>query len=65
MNLNTGSIKHVKKVGRGDRNGKGKTAGRGMKGYKARSSKARAVPGFEGGQTGILKASPKFGSPLR
>lgn len=65
VRLNKGSIKRVKKVGRGDRNGKGKTSGRGMKGYKARASKARATPGFEGGQSGILKATPQFGSPLR
>jgi ribosomal protein L15 len=65
VRLNPGAIKFVKKVGRGDRNGKGKYCGRGMKGYKARSSSDRAVPGFEGGQTGILKASSKFGSPYR
>jgi large subunit ribosomal protein L15 len=65
VRLDRGATKFVKKVGRGDRNGKGKTSGRGMKGYQARSSKAVPVPGFEGGQTGILKAPPKFGAPLK
>lgn len=41
--------------------GLGKTSGRGHKGWKARSSKARPTPGYEGGQTGILKAIPFLG----
>ncbi|ORY22536.1 hypothetical protein BCR33DRAFT_670492, partial [Rhizoclosmatium globosum] len=42
--------------------GKGKTSGRGHKGYHARNSKARPVPAFEGGQAGILRAIPKLGN---
>lgn len=39
--------------------------GRGNKGFKARQGKNRPVPGFEGGQTGILKAFRKIGTALR
>ncbi|KAJ3090996.1 YmL10 [Quaeritorhiza haematococci] len=62
---NPGAVKKKKRVGRGLQSGKGKTAGRGQKGYKARQSKSRPVPGFEGGQTGILKAPPKMGITAR
>ncbi|KAI8909215.1 ribosomal protein L18e/L15P, partial [Gorgonomyces haynaldii] len=43
------------------RGGKGATAGRGRKGYGARSHKARPVPAFAGGQTSIVKAFRKYG----
>lgn len=49
-----------KRIGRG-MGGKGKTAGRGTKGYKARRAKATPTRGFEGGQAGIIKALPKIG----
>jgi large subunit ribosomal protein L15 len=43
------------RVGRGISAGKGKTAGRGTKGQKARS---KVRPGFEGGQNPIIKRMP-------
>ncbi|RKO98510.1 hypothetical protein CXG81DRAFT_15830 [Caulochytrium protostelioides] len=47
-----------RKVGRGDCN-KGKSAGRGTKGWKARQHRA-PLPGYEGGQRTLLKALPKL-----
>ena len=47
-----GSRKERTRVGRGDGSGKGKTAGRGTKGQKARGTVRR---GFEGGQNPIYK----------
>ena len=44
-----------KRVGRGESSGKGKTAGRGMKGQKARY---KIKPAFEGGQLPIIKRLP-------
>ena len=44
-----------KRIGRGESSGKGKTAGRGMKGQKARY---KIKPGFEGGQLPIIKRLP-------
>ncbi len=41
-----------KRVGRGLASGKGKTSGRGMNGQRARF---RVQPGFEGGQTPLIK----------
>ncbi len=53
-------IKTSKRVGRGIGSGRGKTAGKGTKGQKARGrNKIRA--GFEGGQTPIFRRLPKFG----
>ncbi len=46
-------------VGRGIGSGKGKTAGRGVKGQKARTGVA--VKGFEGGQSPLLRRMPKRG----
>jgi large subunit ribosomal protein L15 len=46
-------------VGRGIGSGKGKTSGRGVKGYKARSGSA--VKGFEGGQMPLHRRLPKRG----
>jgi len=49
-----------KRVGRGDGSGRGKTCGRGHKGYGSRSgSKSRM--GYEGGQTPALSRFPKIG----
>ena len=50
-----------KALGRGQANGKGKRGGRGNKGYKARNHRAFPTPGFEGGQSGLIKALPKIG----
>lgn len=51
-----GARKDRKRVGRGPGSGLGKTAGRGTKGQKARTSIVR--PGFEGGQTPMVRRSP-------
>ena len=54
-----GSTKKRMRVGRGEGSGKGKTAGRGVKGQKARSGVALA--GFEGGQMPLHMRMPKRG----
>ena len=52
-----GSKKKKIRVGRGEGGRRGKTAGRGTKGLKARS---RLRPGFEGGQTPLSMRIPKL-----
>ena len=53
--------RHVpKRKGRGVGTGKGKTAGRGTKGYNSRSG-GGVRPGFEGGQMPIHRRLPKRG----
>jgi large subunit ribosomal protein L15 len=47
------------RVGRGIAAGKGKTAGRGTKGQKARTGATRK-PGFEGGQNPLMQRLPKL-----
>ena len=54
-----GSTKGRMRVGRGPGSGKGKTAGRGVKGQKARSGVS--VYGFEGGQMPLHMRMPKRG----
>jgi large subunit ribosomal protein L15 len=54
-----GSRKARMRVGRGIGSGKGKTAGRGVKGQKARAGVA--VKGFEGGQMPLHRRLPKRG----
>jgi len=54
-----GARKARRRVGRGIGSGKGKTAGRGVKGQKARSGVA--VKGFEGGQMPLHRRLPKRG----
>ncbi len=54
-----GSTKNRMRVGRGPGSGKGKTAGRGVKGQKARSGVA--IAGFEGGQMPLHMRTPKRG----
>ena len=56
---NPGATKKRLRVGRGAGSGKGKTAGRGVKGQKSRSGVA--VNGFEGGQMPIYMRLPKRG----
>jgi large subunit ribosomal protein L15 len=52
--------KAVKRVGRGQGSGNGKTAGRGEKGQKARSGVS--IPAwFQGGQTPLYRRLPKRG----
>jgi large subunit ribosomal protein L15 len=60
-----GSRTAPKRVGRGIAAGQGKTAGRGTKGQGAR---ANVKPGFEGGQTPLMRRIPKakgFKNPFR
>lgn len=52
-----GSKKKKVRVGRGEAGRRGKTAGRGTKGLKARSKQR---PGFEGGQTPLAMRLPKL-----
>ncbi|NBT40144.1 MAG: 50S ribosomal protein L15 [Alphaproteobacteria bacterium] len=56
---NPGARKSRMRVGRGIGSGKGKTAGRGVKGQKSRSGVA--IKGFEGGQMPIHRRLPKRG----
>ncbi len=56
---NDGARKGRMRVGRGIGSGKGKTAGRGQKGAKARSGVS--VAGFEGGQMPLHMRIPKRG----
>ena len=56
---NPGARKGRMRVGRGIGSGKGKTAGRGQKGAKARSGVS--VAGFEGGQMPLHMRIPKRG----
>ncbi|CAN7171154.1 50S ribosomal protein L15 [Bosea sp. LjRoot90] len=56
---NEGAHKSRMRVGRGIGSGKGKTAGRGVKGQKARAGVA--VKGFEGGQMPLYRRLPKRG----
>jgi large subunit ribosomal protein L15 len=59
LNDNVGARKGRMRVGRGIGSGKGKTAGRGQKGAKARSGVA--INGFEGGQMPLHMRLPKRG----
>lgn len=56
-----GSLKARKRVGRGSGSGHGKTSTRGHKGNKARSGGRKIRPGFEGGQTPLIRRLPKRG----
>lgn len=56
---NPGAHKKRKRLGRGIGSGKGKTAGRGVKGQKARTGVA--LGGFEGGQMPLHRRMPKRG----
>lgn len=62
---NAGARQNRKRVGRGIGSGKGKTAGRGVKGQWARSGVA--IKGFEGGQMPLHRRLPKrgFNNPNR
>ncbi|SNS92332.1 50S ribosomal protein L15 [Tropicimonas sediminicola] len=54
-----GSTPKKKRIGRGPGSGKGKTAGRGIKGQKSRSGVA--INGYEGGQMPLYMRLPKRG----
>jgi large subunit ribosomal protein L15 len=56
---NPGATKKRMRVGRGVGSGKGKTAGRGVKGQKSRSGVS--IHGFEGGQMPLHMRIPKRG----
>jgi large subunit ribosomal protein L15 len=56
---NPGATKKRKRVGRGIGSGKGKTAGRGVKGQSSRAGVA--IKGFEGGQMPLHRRLPKRG----
>ena len=56
---NRGANKKRMIVGRGIGSGKGKTAGRGVKGQKARTGVS--LKGFEGGQMPLIRRMPKRG----
>ena len=56
---NPGARKSRMRVGRGIGSGKGKTAGRGVKGQKSRTGVA--IKGFEGGQMPLHRRLPKRG----
>jgi len=65
MNLETlkpsrGSHHRRKVVGRGEGSGHGGSATRGMKGQRSRRGDHR-MPGFEGGQTPLIRRIPKRG----
>ena len=55
-----GSVREVKRIGRGAGSGQGKTAGKGHKGQKARAGHGMR-PGFEGGQMPLQRRVPKRG----
>ncbi|SES41708.1 LSU ribosomal protein L15P [Tranquillimonas rosea] len=56
---NPGAVTKKMRVGRGPGSGKGKTAGRGIKGQKSRSGVA--IKGYEGGQMPLYQRLPKRG----
>ncbi len=55
-----GSRKASKRIGRGVGSGRGKTAGRGTKGFNSRSG-GGVRPGYEGGQMPLHRRLPKRG----
>ena len=59
LSPSAGSTPSKKRVGRGVGSGKGKTAGRGIKGQKSRSGVA--LNGYEGGQMPLYMRLPKRG----
>ena len=59
-----GSTREIKRVGRGQGSGMGKTATRGNKGQKSRSG-YKIKRGFEGGQQPIHRRLPKVGFTSR
>ena len=55
-----GSVREVKRIGRGHGSGQGKTAGKGHKGQHARAGRGIRI-GFEGGQMPLQRRVPKRG----
>ena len=64
---NPGSTRKKKRIGRGTGSGHGQTAGKGVKGQKARTGHHGARIGFEGGQMPMQRRLPKrgFKNPFR
>lgn len=60
LHLPQGSRHAIKRVGRGESSGVGKTSGRGHKGQKARAGGYHKT-GFEGGQMPLQRRLPKRG----
>ncbi len=59
-----GSVKKIKRVGRGQGSGMGKTSTRGGKGQTARTG-SKQKRGFEGGQQPLQRRLPKVGFKSR
>ena len=67
LKLKSKAGKVKRRVGRGNASGAGTYSGRGMKGQSSRSG-GRRRPGFEGGQTPLIRKMPKlkgFRNPCR
>jgi large subunit ribosomal protein L15 len=64
---NRGATRKKKRIGRGVGSGHGQTAGKGVKGQKARTGHHGAIVGFEGGQMPMQRRLPKrgFKNPFR
>ncbi len=67
LKANPGSNRRGKRIGRGVGSGHGQTAGKGVKGQKARTGHHGARLGFEGGQMPMQRRFPKkgFKNPFR
>src|SRR6266508_3857981 len=67
LSPNPGATKKKKRLGRGPGSRTGKTAGKGVKGQKARTGHHGARIGFEGGQMPMQRRLPKrgFQNPFR
>jgi len=61
LSPNRGATKNKKRIGRGMGSGTGQTAGKGVKGQKARTGHHGARVGFEGGQMPMQRRLPKRG----
>lgn len=61
MRAPKGANKKMKRVGRGESSGHGKTSTRGGKGQTARKGNSKPRLGFEGGQTPYYRRLPKRG----
>ncbi len=57
---NPGARRRRTRLGIGEGSGHGQTATRGQKGQRSRSGDGK-MPGFEGGQTPLLRRVPKYG----
>jgi large subunit ribosomal protein L15 len=67
LKANPGANRKRKRIGRGMGSGHGQTAGKGVKGQKARTGHHGARIGFEGGQMPMQRRLPKrgFKNPFR